>query len=44
MFSSAGVVLQPLKDFLVKHGSADERARFVDMARELRPRRRGGAR
>ncbi len=37
MFSSAGVVLQPLKDFLVKHGSAEERARFVDMARELRP-------
>ena len=37
MFSSAGAVLQPLKDFLVKHGSAEERARFVDMARELRP-------
>ena len=36
MFSSMGVVLQPLKDFLVKHGSAEERARFVDMARELR--------
>ena len=37
MFSSAGVVLQPLKDFLVKHGSAEERARIDDMARELRP-------
>ena len=37
MMSSAGAVLQPLKDFLVKHGSAEERARFVDMARELRP-------
>ena len=37
MFSSAGAVLQPLKDFLVKHGSVEERARFVDMARELRP-------
>ena len=36
MFSSMGVVLQPLKDFLVKHGSAEERARFVDMGRELR--------
>ena len=36
MFSSVGVVLQPLKDFLVKHGSAEERARFVDMGRELR--------
>ena len=37
MMSSAATVLQPLKDFLVKHGSAEERARFVDMARELRP-------
>ena len=37
MMSSAGAVLQPLKDFLVKHGSAEERGRFVDMARELRP-------
>lgn len=37
MMSSVGTVLQPLKDFLVKHGSAEERARFVDMARELRP-------
>ena len=36
MVSSVGVVLQPLRDFLVKHGSAEERARFVDMARELR--------
>ena len=30
-------VLQPLRDFLVRHGSLEERARFVDMARELRP-------
>ncbi len=37
MFSSAGAVMQPLKDFLIKHGSVEERARFVDMARELRP-------
>lgn len=36
MMSQAGAVLQPLRDFLVKHGSAEERARFVDMARELR--------
>ncbi len=36
MLSQAAAVLQPLKDFLVKHGSAEERARFVDMARELR--------
>jgi type III secretion protein R len=32
-----GPTLQPLKDFLVKHGSAEDRARFLDMARELRP-------
>jgi type III secretion protein R len=37
MLSHAGEVLQPLKAFLLKHGSAEERARFVDMARELRP-------
>jgi type III secretion protein R len=36
MMSQATAVLQPLKDFLLKHGSAEERARFVDMARELR--------
>jgi type III secretion protein R len=33
----APMVLQPLRDFLVRHGSPEERARFVDMARELRP-------
>jgi len=32
----AGDILGPLRDFLVKHGSPDERARFVEMARELR--------
>ncbi len=37
MLSSAGRVLEPLREFLVKHGSPEERARFVDMARELRP-------
>lgn len=37
MLSHAGEVLQPLKAFLLKHGSAEERARFVDLARELRP-------
>jgi type III secretion protein R len=36
MLGQASAVLQPLKDFLVKHGSAEERARFVDMSRELR--------
>ena len=35
--SSASTVALPLKEFLVKHGSAEERARFAEMARELRP-------
>ncbi|MBK7858231.1 MAG: type III secretion system export apparatus subunit SctR [Archangiaceae bacterium] len=37
LVDSAGPTLQPLRDFLEKHGGADERARFLDMARELRP-------
>jgi type III secretion protein R len=37
LLSQSATVLQPLRDFLMKHGSDDERARFVDMARELRP-------
>jgi type III secretion protein R len=36
LVEAAPNVALPLKDFLVKHGSADERARFVDMAKELR--------
>lgn len=28
--------MAPLREFLVKHGSPEERARFVDMAKELR--------
>ncbi|SET26465.1 type III secretion system export apparatus subunit SctR [Stigmatella erecta] len=28
---------EPLRAFLVRHGSAEERSRFVDLARELRP-------
>lgn len=28
---------QPLREFLVRHGSPEERARFVELARELRP-------
>jgi len=28
---------EPLRAFLTKHGSAEERARFVELARELRP-------
>lgn len=37
MVSEVDLMVQPLQDFLVKHGSHEERARFVDMARELRP-------
>jgi type III secretion protein R len=35
--SAASTVVAPLREFLVKHGSAEERARFAEMARELRP-------
>ena len=34
--AAARQVALPLRDFLVKHGSADERHRFVDLAREMR--------
>ncbi len=37
LISSAGEVTQPLREFLIRHGNPDERARFVDLARELRP-------
>jgi type III secretion protein R len=37
LLSAAARVAEPLRTFLVKHGSAEERARFVDLARELRP-------
>jgi type III secretion protein R len=37
MWSKAAQLVAPLRDFLVKHGSPEERAHFVDMARELRP-------
>jgi type III secretion protein R len=37
LLSRSALVLGPLRDFLVKHGSADERAHFVDLGRELRP-------
>lgn len=37
LLSEAGRVTQPLVDFLTRHGSPEERARFVDIARELRP-------
>ncbi|MFY2564442.1 type III secretion system export apparatus subunit SctR [Corallococcus terminator] len=37
ILEAAARVAEPLRAFLVKHGSPEERARFVDMARELRP-------
>jgi type III secretion protein R len=37
LLSAAERATEPLRAFLVKHGGAEERARFVDLARELRP-------
>src|SRR5687768_8383643 len=37
LLSSAATAVEPLREFLVRHGTDDERARFVDLARELRP-------
>ncbi len=36
LFTRADTIGEPLRAFLTKHGSADERARFADLARELR--------
>lgn len=37
LLSASAKVVKPLQDFLVKHGSATERVRFVDLGRALRP-------
>ncbi len=37
LLSAAALVAEPMREFLIKHGSPEERARFADMARELRP-------
>ncbi|WNG29510.1 EscR/YscR/HrcR family type III secretion system export apparatus protein [Cystobacter fuscus] len=37
ILEGAGTVTEPLRAFLIKHGSPEERARLVDLARELRP-------
>jgi type III secretion protein R len=42
MLSAAGQVTEPLRTFLVKHGGPEERARFLDLARELRPPEEAG--
>lgn len=37
VLASAATVTKPLRDFLIKHGNAEDRARFAEWARELRP-------
>jgi type III secretion protein R len=37
LIRAAGQVTEPLRAFLVKHGGPEERARFLELARELRP-------
>jgi len=37
ILDAAAKVSEPLRSFLVKHGSEEERARLVELARELRP-------
>ena len=37
ILDAVGKVTEPLRAFLVKHGGPEERARFLDLARELRP-------
>ncbi len=37
MLTTAATVAEPLRAFLMQHGDAAERARFVELARELRP-------
>lgn len=37
LVASAKDVTAPLREFLVRHGNPEERARFVELARELRP-------
>ncbi|ATB27858.1 type III secretion system export apparatus subunit SctR [Melittangium boletus] len=37
ILDAAMKVSEPLRSFLVKHGSAEERERLVELARELRP-------
>ena len=42
MVGAARKVTEPLRGFLVKHGSEEERMRLVDLARELRPPEEAG--
>lgn len=36
ILAAASAVAEPLREFLLKHGGAEERAQFLEMARELR--------
>jgi type III secretion protein R len=42
LMSSAAEVGQPLRQFLIQHGSDEERARFLDLSREIRPPEEAG--
>jgi type III secretion protein R len=42
LLGAASRVTEPLRSFLVKHGSPEERAHFMDLARELRPPEEAG--
>jgi type III secretion protein R len=37
LLAAARATAEPLREFLLKHASPEERARFADLARELRP-------
>lgn len=37
LLERGAAALEPLREFLVKHGSPEERAHFVELAKELRP-------
>lgn len=42
LLSAAALAAEPLREFLVRHGSVEERARFVELARTLRPPEEAG--
>jgi type III secretion protein R len=42
LVDAVGPALQPLREFLMRHGSPEDRARFLDLARELRPPEQAG--
>jgi type III secretion protein R len=38
LLSAGAKVVAPLREFLIKHGAPEERARFADLGRQLRPK------